>query len=762
MNRILRFRASPWHRWTSARWLSSQQSSDSHPLVLQIWGANTGVGKTVLSAALLRIAEQPSLYLKPVQSGYPSDDDSRAVQSLAQHARGVTLHKYGPPVSPDLAASLEEVPPVSDAVLLEQTTHGLGQFVGTLEIMETPGRALAIIETAGGVLSPAPSGSLQADVYRPLRLPALLLGDATLGGVSVTLAAYEALRIRGYDVSAIVFFEQEGSELENEATVENVVQKDGTSVFQAPRIPPMEVPLSDYFRAPEVGEFFLNLYEHLQRVDSERFGKLKRMQSESKNLFWYPFTQHAKLDKVTCIDSASGDTYACYDPEYGLHSIVDGIGSWWTNGVGHGNPDMAKSIGRAAGRYGHVMFPEATYAPAFELAKNLLEGPGKGWAERVFYSDDGSTAVEVALKMAFRKRAVDFPDRTKLPVKIVGVDGCYHGDTLGVMDCAPSSVFNEKQTPWYEPRGVFFEPPTPALVNGVWQVAMPQWTGLDFDIVLSGREELFDISRTVPQYDQAIGSRLDATLESGIELGALLMEPVLQGAGGMRLVDPAFQRSLVSQCRLRGIPVIFDEVFTGLWRLGSESGGSLLGVYPDVGAFGKLLTGGTVPLAATLASEEVFSAFEGDSKTEALLHGHSYSGHAIGCAAGVEAMRQYEGLVEGKTREYWDEAGAGDLSCAEGVESVVVVGTVLAVRMRGEGEGYEGCGARKVVDGLREEDLFVRELGNVVYVMCTPLAGREVCDGVMRKMRRVLAGEGEGEGEGKRKEDDEEEEGSFD
>lgn len=710
--------------------------------MLQIWGANTGVGKTVLSAALLHTAEQPSLYLKPVQSGYPTDDDSRTVQSLAPQARAVTLHTYAPPVSPDLAASLENVPGVSDAVLQEQTTQGLGQFVGTLGIMQTAGRALAIVETAGGVLSPAPSGSLQADVYRPLRLPAVLLGDATLGGVSTTLAAYEALRIRGYDIPAIVFFEQEGSQLENEASVESVVQKDGTAVFQAPHIPPMEVSLSEYLRAPEVGEFFLNLYEHLWHVDKERFGKLKHMQEESKNLFWYPFTQHAKLDKVTCIDSASGDTYACYNPEHGLHNMVDGIGSWWTNGVGHGNPEMAKAIGRAAGRYGHVMFPEATYAPAFELAKSLLEGVGKGWAERVFYSDDGSTAVEVALKMAFRKRAVDFPDRANLALKIVGIDGCYHGDTLGVMDCAPSSVFNEKQTPWYEPRGVFFEPPTAALVNGVWQVAMPEWTGLDNDIVLSGREELFDVSRTVSQYDKAIGARLNSALGSGIELGALLLEPVLQGAGGMRLVDPAFQRSLVSQCRTRGIPVIFDEVFTGLWRLGCESGGSLLGVHPDVGTFGKLLTGGTVPLAATLATEEVFRSFEGESKMEALLHGHSYSGHAIGCTAGVEAMRQYSGLgvTEGRG-EYWDEGGARELSCAEGVESVVVVGTVLAVRMRGEEVGYAGTGAGKVVEALKVEDLFVRELGNVVYVMCTPLAGKEVCEGVMRKMRNVLAGE---------------------
>lgn len=683
----------------------------------------------------MRAAEKPSLYLKPVQSGFPQDDDAKVVTEHAPYARAAILHTLAAPVSPDLAATLSGMPPISDERVRNLTASGLSDFLSMTATSHSSARVLALVETAGGVLSPSPQGKLQADVYRPLRLPAVLVGDATLGGVSTTLAAYEALRLRGYDVSAVVFFTGDG-ELENEVSVERHVHEDGTGVFQAPPLPPKDIALKEYFKKPEVDEFFLSLYGHLKALDDKRFGKLKNMCKESKDIFWYPFTQHTHLKNITCIDSARGDSFTCYHPQRGLYQMVDGIGSWWTNGVGHGNAEISKAVGRASGRYGHVMFPEATYEPAFDLAKRLLEGPGKGWAARVFYSDDGSTAVEVALKMAFRKRAVDFPERAGLPVRIVGLDGCYHGDTLGVMDCAPSSDFNVSQTPWYEPRGIYFEPPTAAMENGVWRLSMPGWTGQNYNIKLSGTRELFDTNRVIPAYEPAIAERLDAAFENGVELGACLIEPVLLGAGGMQLVDPAFQRALVRQCRRRRIPIVFDEIFTGLWRLGKESGAELIGEVPDIATYGKLLTGGVVPIAVTVANEEIFCAFKGDSKVDALLHGHSYSGHALGCAAGVEALRQY-GSLEGDEK-YWDEGMVGEISCMDEIEHAMVLGTVFAFRLKGEG-GYASTAALELVESLKAEDIFIRPLGNVIYFICTPMSEKRVCNLVLGKVHSVLS-----------------------
>lgn len=714
--------------------------------MLQIWGSNTDVGKTVLSAALLRTVTHPSLYLKPVQSGFPADDDARTVTQNAPQARAAILHALSAPVSPDLAAVLSGQDAISDDLLREQTRRALKDFLEISDQGRQEKRTMALIETAGGVLSPAPSGTLQADLYRSFRLPGLLVGDSRLGGVSATLAAYDALRMRGYDVFAVVFFDG-GEGLENEKTVERCVRRDGTGVFQAPRLPSKEVPLSEYFQDGEVDQFFGELGTWLRGKEGERWEKLEQMKEAAREVFWYPFTQHDHLKSVTCIDSAYGDQFVCFDAKKGLHQKVDAIGSWWTNGVGHGNVDITKAVARASGRYGHVMFPEAVYEPAFDLAKMLLNGPGNGWAARVFYSDDGSTAVEVALKMAFRKRAVDFPHRTGLPVKIVGLEGCYHGDTLGVMDCSPSSDFNVSQTPWYEPRGLFFEPPTVAMRNGVWRVSIPEWIGSSNNGMLSGIAEVFDNNREISEYAESIGKRIDEALHNGIELGACLLEPVLLGAGGMQLVDPAFQRAMVRECRKRGIPIVFDEIFTGLWRLGSETGAELIGEKPDIAAYGKLLTGGVVPIAATVASDAVFRAFGGDSKVDALLHGHSFTGHAVGCAACVEALKTYKAL--GGKREYWDQGMAAEISCLESVEHSIALGTLFAFRLKGD-SGYAATAAYGLVEHLRERDIFVRPLGNVIYMMCTPLTEKRDCDFLMHKVYSALGREeGSASGEGK-------------
>lgn len=705
------------------------------PLILQLWGSNTNVGKTVLSAGLLRASNNPSLFLKPVQTGYPADDDCAAVKAVAKKAQQVALYMYAPPVSPDLAASLTDHV-VSDKELCSRTSLVLHDYFSERD-KSNDNQTVAIVETAGGVLSPAPSASLQADVYRPLRFPAVLVGDGALGGVSATLTAYEALRMRGYDIPAVVLFANEDEMLENEVSIQRHVQKE-TSVFRAPKIPSKDVALEDYLCATEVSEFFAGLLHHFHCVESERFEKLGRMKEESKRTFWYPFTQHGKLKDVTCIDSAHGDMLTCYDGQEGLRSMVDGIGSWWTNGVGHGNSGVSKAVGNACGRYGHVMFAGGSYEPALELAKKLLKGPGNGWASRVFFSDDGSTAMEVALKMGFRKRWKEFPDRRHLDVKIVGLEGSYHGDTLGVMNCSQSSDFNSLQTPWYRPNGVFFKPVTVSIKNGVWSINRPDWLGMEESSVMGSWEEAMCLDTDQDVYGLKIGEQLDEVIADGkIELGALVMEPVVLGAGGMSIVQAGFQKSLVEECRKRKIAIIFDEVFTGLWRLGCESGAEIIGCEPDIAAYSKLLTGGTVPLAATLATEEVFSCFEGETLREGLLHGHSYTGHAMGCAAAVESLEQYEAAGVGK-RRYWNEGHAREISCLADVEEVGIIGTVLAVKMKGKEEGYGATGAIEIVKRLGNEGVFARPLGNVIYVMCSPVTEEDVCTEILRKLSSVL------------------------
>lgn len=742
------------HRPPPGRRLATQPPLGIPP-AFHICGAGTAVGKTVLSAALARAAARaatPVAYIKPVQSGYPADDDAavvRAAAAPAPHLTTATLHALAPAAAPDLAARLCGARPAPDAGILALTRQALAAAAAR--------GAIALVEGAGGVLSPFPSGSLAADALRPLALPAVLVGDPALGGISSTLAAREALVARGYQVPAVVFFERPDALQENAATVQRVVDgevEQSTSVFSAPELPQAaDTPLAEYFQSEESAAFSANLLAHLLAWDRRRMAELADMSATAPAIFWYPFTQHATLaasasPAAVAIDSAHGNTFTAYDPAvHALRPMDDAVGSWWTTGVGHGHPGVARAIGAAAGRYGHVMFPEAAHRPAWRLAQLVLDGPGRGWAARVFFSDNGSTAVEVSLKMAFRKRAHDVPDRARLPMRAVTLHGCYHGDTLGAMDCAPRSDYNELQTPWYEDRGLAFDPPTVAIVDGVWTLVGAEGGGggVSDAAVFSSREHVFSPSRDGAQYRGRIEAAVDAVLQRDeYDLGALVLEPVLQGSGGMRLIDPAFQRALIRVCRERRIPVVLDEVFTGIWRLGRETAAELLGVTPDIASYAKLLTGGTVPLAVTLATGDVFDAFLGESKREALLHGHSYTAHAVGCAAALESLKTYPraplfDAERNRFGEFWDEGLARELSTLSSVRRVTAVGTVLAVELNGVGDrGYCATAGARVSQLLRSHDIFTRPLGNVVYVLCSPLTTRAECARVAGVLTRVL------------------------
>ncbi len=206
-------------------------------------------------------------------------------------------------------------------------------------------------------------------------------------------------------------------------------------------------------------------------------------------------------------------------------------------------------------------------------------------------------------------------------------------------------------------------------------------------------------------------------------LGALILEPVLVGAGGMYLADPLFQRVLVKECRNRGMAIVYDEVFAGCWRLGVPSCTDLLGVAPDVAAYAKLLTGGVMPLSLTLASEETFEGFLGNSKAEALLHGHSFTGNPLGCAAGLYALDKYEVGTEVNTRCAWPEARVAALSNSPRVVRSVTLGTCVAVELgSSEGSGYASTAeSTKFAERLRNDfGLFTRVLGPVIYSITSP------------------------------------------
>ncbi|KAJ3172606.1 hypothetical protein HDU88_005935 [Geranomyces variabilis] len=776
----------------------------------QVFAANTGVGKTLLSAALCRAAARAPVsafernqwskdrdtpaygrkvfYIKPVQTGYPEDSDARHVQQFCKSAATKTLYTYREPAGAHLCAA-QENRPVSDAELLTATRKAVDEAWEDVRASQTPG--IVFLETAGGVVSPVMSGTPQASAFRPLRYPTVLVGDANLGGVSTTLSAYESLVLRGYDVSAVLMFNNPKYR-NHEAIAEQIDAAIPLHVFDLPPDPPrprsgkeleVDQKLQDYTNmmvwyegsdaaAGQVVQGLLNIHER-------RISTLEHMAAEGESKVWWPFTQHTAVKSTTVIDSAYQDSFTLYNPlqaasgasssqEPGTATAsYDACASWWTQSLGHARLPLALTAVKTASRYGHVIFPECVHEPALDLAEGLLRSVGKGWGSRVFYTDNGSTGMEVALKAGLRVvekamiRAGSLPANKELGV--VGIEGGYHGDTIGVMDAASPTIYNEEVN-WYRPRGVWFDPPTVSYNNGKYQVRIPDsFAAKGVSSSYQSLSDLFSDSRLETHaklYAAHIQQKLAEYTASGNPLGALIIEPLLLGAGGMIFVDPLFQKVLVSTVRALPIPlpVIYDEVFVGFHRLGlglASPGSQLLGAHPDIACYAKNMSGGIVPTSATVVADRIYKAFEGETKKDALLHGHSYTAAPVGCAVAAKALGMYEGMVESARKStgvnaapaqgrkhalpgtvgpaIWSEDLIEALSHLPTVDGIVSLGSVLAIELAATEKGYAASRTSgAVVNALRARGVFARPLGNVVYLMAPYVSATEAADGVTK------------------------------
>lgn len=737
---------------------------------------------------------------------------------IAKYAKGVhtqNIYQFKDPVSPHLAA--QGFAQVEDSTLLSQVTKQIRSNAAT-------GSGFMLVETAGGPHSPGPSGTSQAQLYRPIRLPVILVADSKLGGISTSISAFESLTLRGYDIDGVAMFS-------NDRYQNHVYLSD---YFREQNIPLLSIPplaslgeatprdaddfkaLSSFYSIASAHENTQIFLPHLRAKHDSRVRNLLSLPEEAHNLFWWPFLQHTETEpsKLNIIDSAYGDYFQTLNravatsssPDSNLlTSTLDGSASWWTQGLGHGDADLTLSAAHAAARYGHVMFASSAHEPAVRLASSLLSTISNPRLAKVFFSDNGSTAMEVGLKMALKATCDRYGfNPAKDEVEVLGFTNSYHGDTMGAMDMSEPSVYNER-VPWYRGRGFWFEPPTVKICEGTWIVEKPDGTGETS--TWTDLSDIFDPVRDASPEAQAYESYITATLRrltkgEKRKFGALVMEPVVLGAGGMFLVDPLFQRTLVRVVRASaalfsptasapdapaqswsGLPVLFDEVFTGLYRLGHSTAASLLHVHPDISAHAKLLTGGLLPLAVTAASQSIYDAFLSSEKADALLHGHSYTAHPVGCAVALTSLRKLNALRDGQAwdafRADWSAGASGTglkgmfrdlvaglrdarpvvlshdagatsdetlpavwsswsrgfveaLSRDVKVDAVWALGSVLAVTLKdAAGGGYTS----QVAVGLRDRlgvdadgegwNVHCRVLGNVLYLMTSQTVGVE-------------------------------------
>ncbi|MDX1581197.1 MAG: adenosylmethionine--8-amino-7-oxononanoate transaminase, partial [Alphaproteobacteria bacterium] len=306
--------------------------------------------------------------------------------------------------------------------------------------------------------------------------------------------------------------------------------------------------------------------------------------SKGLDHIWLPYAQMKTASRPTGVVATQGSRITLADGR----QLIDGVGSWWTAVHGYNHPVLIKAAKDQLDSVPHAMLGGLANEPAYRLAERLAEiTPGD--LAHVFFSESGSVAVEVAMKIAVQYWLNRTGERR---TRFVSCLGGYHGDTFMTMSvCDPEEGMHS-----------LFADVLPA------QHIVP-----------------------LPQTEEG-AAHLESVLETNSDIAAVMVEPLIQGAGGMRMHDAATLRALREICDRQGVLLIFDEIFTGFGRTGAMFAAEKAGVSPDIMTLGKALTGGITPLAATIASEAVFAAFYDEDPGHALMHGPTYSGHATGCA----------------------------------------------------------------------------------------------------------------------------------
>ncbi|MGZ5918933.1 MAG: adenosylmethionine--8-amino-7-oxononanoate transaminase [Hyphomicrobium sp.] len=387
---------------------------------------------------------------------------------------------------------------------------------------------------------------------------------------------------------------------------------------------------------------------------------------------WHPFTQHALQPSAVEIVAAEGAWLTTRDGRL----ILDAISSWWVTTHGHRHPHIVAAIKAEAERLDQVIFAGFTHAPAERLARGLVAIAPPG-LEHVFYSDSGSTSVEVALKMALGY----WHNVGESRQRILALEHGYHGDTIGGMSVGARGVFNAPYAP---------------LLFEVTRLPFPA----------AGRE-------------QEMLDALEAACREG-GVAALIVEPLILGAGGMRIYSSAALADMKRVCERHGVLFIADEVMTGWGRTGTLFACEQAGISPDILCVAKGITGGSLPLAATLCTPRIFEAHLSSDRTKTFFHSSSYTANPLACAAAVAnlevwarepAVDRVAALAAGQAQRLAAFADDGRF------KNVRRLGTIAALDLDVRDAGYLADIGPRLYQFFLERGVLLRPLGNTIYVM---------------------------------------------
>jgi len=400
---------------------------------------------------------------------------------------------------------------------------------------------------------------------------------------------------------------------------------------------------------------------------------------------WHPFTNSALDPSPIFVERAEGVLLHTRDGR----KILDAVSSWWVNLHGHANPRIAEAIAEQARKMEHVILAGFTHEPAEKLAAGLRKWLAPELTH-LFFSDDGSTAVEVALKLA-----VQYYSNLGRPkkIEIVALEHGYHGDTAGAMSVSDDSPFTD---PFRSMRYAVHRVPSPYLYR--------RPTGATAEAYV----------------EQCVRALAELLAEKSESIACLILEPLLQAAGGMIVYPAEYLRRARELCTRHDVLLIADEVLTGFGRAGKMFACDLARVVPDLMCLSKGITGGFLPMGVTVCTDRVEGAFRSEDRMHTFYHGHSYTGNALACAAANASLQIFEdepvfdriakiSKINGeRLKQFVDFAVVGETR---------QIGTMGAIELRTEDAGYLSAMRPKLYRFFLDRGVLLRPLGNVVYVL---------------------------------------------
>jgi adenosylmethionine---8-amino-7-oxononanoate aminotransferase len=384
---------------------------------------------------------------------------------------------------------------------------------------------------------------------------------------------------------------------------------------------------------------------------------------------WHPFTQHALADPPLRISAAQGAWLHTHDGR----RVLDAISSWWVNTHGHNHPRIVAAVQAQAARLDQIIFAGFTHDPAEALAEKLAQLLPAGLSH-VFFSDSGSVAVEVGLKMAVGA----WQHRGQPRKRVLAFEHAYHGDTFAAMALGARGGFNDAY-----------------------------------------RDFLFDVTR-LPFPDGTLKALQHELTQDPHGFAAIIFEPLVLGAGGMLMYDKALLQDIAALCQQHEIPLIADEVMTGWGRTGTLLACEQADIVPDILCLSKGLTGGFLPLAVTLCRQEIYDAFYQPDRRKMFFHSSSYTANPLACAAAVANLEIWqEESVRARIAALsnWQAAQLRDLENHPDLTNLRQTGTITAFDLITSGEGYFVEIGPRILRECLAKNILIRPLGNTIYLM---------------------------------------------